>query len=71
MPTPGAGRWWSGGYVPSEYELSVALLERFVERAADVGELAEWGRAHAGERAPGREEREALLRKRACPGRSV
>ncbi|WP_189787679.1 hypothetical protein [Streptomyces capitiformicae] len=52
-----------GGYVQSEYDLSVALLERFVAGTADVDALAEWGRAHAGEGTPGREEREALLRK--------
>ncbi|WP_338896992.1 hypothetical protein WBG99_16240 [Streptomyces sp. TG1A-60] len=52
-----------GGYVPSEYDLSVALLERFVAGTADVDTLAEWGRAHAGECTPHREEREALLRK--------
>lgn len=53
----------AGGYVPSEYDLSVALLERFVAGAADVETLAHWGRVHAGGGTPWREEREALLRK--------
>ncbi|WP_149825772.1 hypothetical protein [Streptomyces tailanensis] len=52
-----------GGYVQSEYDLFVALLERFVAGTADVETLAEWGRTHAREGTPGREEREALLRK--------
>ncbi len=32
-----------GGYVQSEYELSVALLNRFVDGTADVARLLEWG----------------------------
>ncbi|MFF6785010.1 hypothetical protein [Streptomyces sp. NPDC012510] len=52
-----------GGYVQSEYDLSVALLERIVAGTADVETLADWGRAHAAEGTPRREQREALLRK--------
>ena len=52
----------AGGYVQSEYDLSVALLERFAAGTANVDTLAEWGRAHAGEGTRRREEREALLR---------
>lgn len=52
----------TGGYVQSEYDLSVALLNRFVDGTADIGVLEEWGRAHAGQGTPRREEREALLR---------
>ncbi|EKX69137.1 hypothetical protein Sipo8835_44060 [Streptomyces ipomoeae] len=51
-----------GGYVQSEYDLSIDLLDRFVAGTADVGVLAEWGRTHAREGTPRREEREALLR---------
>ncbi|GAB2924385.1 MULTISPECIES: hypothetical protein [Streptomyces] len=52
-----------GGHVESEYDLSVALLNRLVDGTADVGPLEDWGRAFAGEGTPRREEREALLRK--------
>ncbi|MEU0724048.1 hypothetical protein [Streptomyces sp. NPDC006140] len=52
-----------GIYQPSEYELSVALLERLAEGRAEVGDLLRWGRDHAAEGTPPREEREALLRK--------
>lgn len=51
-----------GGYVQSEYDLSVALLDRLVAGTADVETLARWGRAHAVEGTPRREQREALLR---------
>ncbi|MFF9034569.1 hypothetical protein ACF090_03750 [Streptomyces sp. NPDC014892] len=51
-----------GGYVQSEYDLSVALLDRLVAGTADVETLARWGRAHAAEGTPRREQREALLR---------
>ncbi|MDX3642907.1 hypothetical protein [Streptomyces sp. MB09-02B] len=51
-----------GGYVQSEYDLSVALLDRLVAGTADVDTLARWGRAHAAEGTPRREQREALLR---------
>jgi hypothetical protein len=49
-------------YTQDEYDLSVALLERFVTGIADVSALLEWGRVHATEGTPRREEREALLR---------
>ncbi len=52
-----------GFYQPSEYELSTALLERLADGAAEVGDLLAWGRDHAAEGTPPREEREALLRK--------
>ncbi|MEV5356854.1 hypothetical protein ACIPM2_14475 [Streptomyces sp. NPDC086081] len=52
-----------GSYLPSEYELSTALLRRLAEGGADIAELLAWGREHAAEGTPGREEREALLRK--------
>lgn len=51
-----------GGYVQSEYELSVALLERFVDGTADVARLLEWGSAEGGGATPWRSAREALLR---------
>ncbi|WNZ09775.1 hypothetical protein [Streptomyces sp. 11x1] len=51
-----------GGYVRSEYDLSVALLDRLVAGTADVDTLARWGRDHAAEGTPRREQREALLR---------
>ena len=57
-----------GGYVQSEYDLSVALLDRIVAGTADVDTLASWGRAHATEGTPRREQREALLRKWATEG---
>ncbi|WP_119582664.1 hypothetical protein [Streptomyces europaeiscabiei] len=57
-----------GGYVQSEYDLSVALLDRIVAGTADVDTLASWGRAHATEGTPRREQREALLRKWATGG---
>ncbi|MEU6802929.1 hypothetical protein [Streptomyces neyagawaensis] len=52
-----------GGYVESEYDLSVGLLNRLVDGTADLGPLEDWGRAYAAEGTPRREEREALLRK--------
>jgi hypothetical protein len=52
-----------GGYVQSEYDLSVALLDRIVDGIVDVGVLEEWGREHAAEGTRRREEREALLRR--------
>ncbi|MET9846068.1 hypothetical protein [Streptomyces ossamyceticus] len=52
----------TGGYVQSEYDLSVALLDRIVDGTVDVGVLEEWGREHAVEGTRRREEREALLR---------
>ncbi|CAL9365583.1 hypothetical protein [Streptomyces sp. enrichment culture] len=52
-----------GIYLPSEYELSTALLRRLAEGQADVADLLAWGREHAAEGTPAREEREALLRK--------
>ncbi|QFQ99092.1 hypothetical protein F9278_26420 [Streptomyces phaeolivaceus] len=57
-----------GGYVRSEYDLSLALLDRIVSGAADVDTLARWGRAHAAEGTPRRERREALLRTWAAEG---
>ncbi|MFF4347400.1 hypothetical protein [Streptomyces sp. NPDC001530] len=51
-----------GGYVQSEYELSLELLERFVDGTADVARLLEWGRADGGGATPWRVAREALLR---------
>ncbi|WP_216588452.1 hypothetical protein [Streptomyces brasiliscabiei] len=57
-----------GGYVQSEYDLSAALLERLAADPAAVDTLAEWGRAHAAEGTPRREEREALLRSWAAEG---
>jgi len=51
-----------GGYVASEYELSLALLERLVAAPADVSALLDWGRVHAAAGTLRREEREALLR---------
>jgi hypothetical protein len=53
----------TGGYVQSEYDLSVALLDRIVDGIVDVGVLEEWGREHAAEGTRRREEREALLRR--------
>ncbi|GGX02300.1 hypothetical protein [Streptomyces lomondensis] len=54
----------AGGIYPlSEYELSVALLERLAGGGAEIGDLLAWGRDHAAEGTPPREEREALLRK--------
>ncbi|CAM5655647.1 hypothetical protein STAFG_1651 [Streptomyces afghaniensis 772] len=52
-----------GIYLPSEYELSVTLLQRLAEGGAEIGDLLAWGRDHAAEGTPPREEREALLRK--------
>jgi hypothetical protein len=52
-----------GIYLPSEYELSTALLERLADGGAGIGDLLAWGRDHAAEGTPPREEREALLRK--------
>ncbi|QFZ78843.1 hypothetical protein GFH48_19620 [Streptomyces fagopyri] len=51
-----------GGYVQSEYELSLDLLDRFVEGTADVARLLEWGSAEGGGVTPWRAAREALLR---------
>lgn len=51
-----------GGYVQSEYELSVALLDRFVDGSADVARLLEWGSAEGDGVTPWRAAREALLR---------
>ncbi|WP_330310213.1 MULTISPECIES: hypothetical protein [unclassified Streptomyces] len=51
-----------GGYVQSEYELSLELLHRFVDGTADVARLLEWGRAEGGGTTPWRPAREALLR---------
>jgi hypothetical protein len=54
----------TGGIYPSsEYELSVSLLQRLVEGSTEIGDLLAWGRDHAAEGTPPREEREALLRK--------
>ncbi|QIY67481.2 MULTISPECIES: hypothetical protein [unclassified Streptomyces] len=51
-----------GGYVQSEYELSLDLLNRFVEGTADVSRLLEWGSAEGDGITPWRAAREALLR---------
>ncbi|MET7719309.1 hypothetical protein [Streptomyces mirabilis] len=50
-----------GGYVQSEYELSVALLNRFVDGTADVARLLEWGSVEGDGVTPWRAAREALL----------
>ncbi|MCH5671337.1 hypothetical protein [Streptomyces gilvus] len=52
-----------GVHTPDEYELSRTLLERITDSREVVGELLAWGRHHAAEGTPRREEREALLRK--------
>lgn len=52
-----------GIYTPVEYELSRTLLARLADGPAAVGELLAWGRDHATDGTPAREEREALLRK--------
>ncbi|MFE6525241.1 hypothetical protein [Streptomyces sp. NPDC057794] len=52
-----------GIYLPVEYELSALLLRRLAEGGADIADLLAWGRDHAAEGTPPREEREALLRK--------
>ncbi|GKQ40555.1 hypothetical protein [Streptomyces sp. A012304] len=52
-----------GIYTPVEYELSRTLLARLTDGAVAVGELLAWGRDHATDGTPPREEREALLRK--------
>ena len=52
-----------GIYLPSEYELSVTLLQRLADGGTDIGDLLAWGRDHVAEGTPPREEREALLRK--------
>ncbi|MGA5896114.1 hypothetical protein [Streptomyces venetus] len=52
-----------GIYLPSEYELSHALLRGLTAGDAEIGELLAWGREHAAEGTLPREEREALLRK--------
>ncbi|MEU6258387.1 hypothetical protein [Streptomyces sp. NPDC047043] len=52
-----------GIYTPVEYDLSRAVLERLTDRVSTVGELLAWGRDHAADGTPRREEREALLRK--------
>ncbi|WP_435229585.1 hypothetical protein [Streptomyces sp. Tue6028] len=51
-----------GGYVQSEYELSVDLLERLVDGTVDVDRLLEWGRTDGAGVTPWRPAREALLR---------
>ncbi|MDX3690089.1 hypothetical protein PV726_07015 [Streptomyces europaeiscabiei] len=51
-----------GGYVPSEYELSMKLLDRLAGGTANVDALEAWGRTHGIEGTPRREEREALLK---------
>jgi len=50
-----------GGYVQSEYELSLELLDRLVDGTVDVGRLLEWGRAEGSGATPWRPAREALL----------
>jgi hypothetical protein len=52
-----------GIYLPSEYELSVTLLQRLADGGTGIGDLLDWGRDHAAEGTPPHEEREALLRK--------
>ncbi|MGW0867937.1 hypothetical protein [Streptomyces sp. NPDC002611] len=52
-----------GIYLPSEYDLSTTLLRRLADGGAEIGDLLAWGREHAAEGTPSREEREALLRK--------
>ncbi|MBR8640122.1 hypothetical protein KEF29_14510 [Streptomyces tuirus] len=52
-----------GIYLPSEYELSTTLLQRLAGGGAEIADLLAWGRDHAAEGTPPREEREALLRK--------
>ncbi|MGW0825502.1 hypothetical protein [Streptomyces sp. NPDC002845] len=52
----------ASGYLKSEYDLSVTLLERFVSGVADVSALLEWARGHVVEGTLRREEREVLLR---------
>lgn len=52
-----------GIYLPDEYELSVTLLQRLADGGTGIGDLLAWGRDHAAEGTPPREEREALLRK--------
>ncbi|MFC8513640.1 hypothetical protein [Streptomyces sp. NPDC057257] len=51
-----------GIYTPLEYDLSRAVLERLTDDASSVGELLAWGRDHAADGTPRREEREELLR---------
>ncbi|MER5403709.1 hypothetical protein [Streptomyces sp. NPDC002769] len=51
-----------GGYVQSEYELSLDLLNRFVDGTADVARLLEWGSVEGDGVTPWRAAREALLR---------
>lgn len=51
-----------GGYVQTEYDLSVALLERFADGTADLARLMEWGREEGDGITPWRQAREALLR---------
>lgn len=52
-----------GIYTPVEYDLSRAVLERLTDRVSTIGELLAWGRDHAADGTPRREEREALLRR--------
>ncbi|MGI5460535.1 hypothetical protein ACQEWB_46685 [Streptomyces sp. CA-249302] len=52
-----------GIYTPDEHELSRVLLDRITDRGEPLDDLLAWGRAHATEGTPRREEREALLRK--------
>ncbi|MHA5054581.1 hypothetical protein [Streptomyces sp. SD15] len=51
-----------GGYVQSEYELSLTLLDRFVDGTVDVARLLEWGSVEGDGVTPWRVAREALLR---------
>lgn len=52
-----------GIYTPVEYDLSRAVLERLTDGGSTVGELLAWGRRHAADGTPRREEREVLLRR--------
>jgi hypothetical protein len=52
-----------GMYTPAEHAMSCALLERLADGRTPVGELLAWRRGRAGGATPGREEREALLRR--------
>ena len=55
-----------GIYTPVEHDLSRAVLERLADGGSTVGELLAWGRRHAADGTPRREEREVLLRRWAC-----
>ncbi|MFI8189356.1 hypothetical protein ACIF8T_11260 [Streptomyces sp. NPDC085946] len=50
-----------GIYGPVEYELSRTLLKRLARGTARLGDLLAWGRDHAADGTPAREERETLL----------